>query len=98
MERKIAKITAVKSAETEKFSEREENSLPDHFFVFVDSKVLLTKNFKWSATLVNESVGFVKDIIYVKNETLANNMPMYVIKDFEYIYAGKPFFGYDSDK
>ena len=49
----------------------------------VASKVLLTKDLKQAANLVNGSTGIVKDVIYAKNDTLANNLPMYVIVDFD---------------
>ena len=57
----------------------------------VDSKKLLTKKLKQAANLVNKSVGFVKDVIYAKNETPASNLAMYVIVDFGDIYTGLPF-------
>ena len=34
----------------------------------VDSKVLLTKSLKQAENLVNGSIGFVKEIMYAKNE------------------------------
>ena len=60
------------------------------------SKVLLTKNLEQAEKLVNGSVGFVKEMIYVKRETPASNLPMYVI--LEFFYTNKPFFGDNSEK
>ena len=54
----------------------------------LDSKVLLTKELKHAANLVNGSVGFAKEIIYAENESLSNNLPMYVSVDFSDTYTG----------
>ena len=43
-------------------------------------------------------MGIVKDIVYAKNETPANNLSIYVIVDFVDTYTGKSSFGDDPDK
>ena len=43
-------------------------------------------------------MGIVKDIIYAKNETPANNLPIYIITDFVDMYTGNFFLEDDPDK
>ena len=95
---KIAKITAVNSVGAKSFSNSKANGVPNQIFLCVGAKVLLTKNLKQAANLVNGSTGIVKDIIYAENETPANNLPMYVIVDFGDSYTGESFFGDDVEK
>ena len=53
------------------------------------SKLLLTKNLKKEDNLVNGCTGIVKDIIYAKNKTPANNLNMYKFVDFGNIFTSK---------
>ena len=57
----------------------------------VYSKVLLIKNLKQVDNLINKSVGFMKEIMYAKNETPVSNLPMYAIVDFGDRYTDKIF-------
>ena len=62
-----------------------------NFCVCVGSNVLLTKSFKQADTLVNVTVGIVKDMIHVKNETPAKNLSIYFITDFDHTYTEELF-------
>ena len=77
--------------QNQKNATRLANGLPYNFCGCVDSKVLLTKNLKYAANLVNGSVGFAKETIYIKNEISASKLPMYVLTDFGDTYTGKSF-------
>ena len=56
------------------------------------SEVLLTKNSKQAANLVNRSGGFAKEIICAGNETPDSNLHMYVLVEFCEMYTDKRFF------
>ena len=60
-------------------------------------KIFLDKKIQQADNLVNESVGIMKDIIYTKDKTPSNNLPMYVIVDFSDKY-NVGIFGDDQDK
>ena len=81
-----------------RFTKRQTNNRPNQLFLCVGSKVLLTKNLKQAAVLVKRSTEIVKDIIYAENDTPTNNLPMYIIVDFDNTYTGKYFFGNDQYK
>ena len=61
-------------------------------FLCVDSNVLLTRNLKQTASLVNKIVGFVKQIIDDVNENLFSSLPMYILVDFGKTYTKQNFF------
>ena len=57
--------------------------------VCVGSKLLLTKNLKQAANVINGRTGIVKDSIHAENETPTNNLLMYVIVNFDNRYTGE---------
>ena len=85
---KIAKITAVNSVGAQTISKKQANGLPNQICACVDPKVLLIKNLKQAANLVNGSTGIVKEIVYAEHKYPENNLPMYVIVDFGNMYTG----------
>ena len=90
--RKITNIAVVNSVRVHRFIKKQAKGLPNQLLVRVGSKVLLTKNLKQAANLVNRGTGIAKDIIYAENDTPANNLPIHIIVDFGDTYTGKSLF------